>query len=58
MSAQDFERKNMKSNYGSKSCCGNPNNGGVQANNPKIDNMDEEKGFIDNSAHAINRKKK
>ncbi len=48
---------NTKGKYKGQ-CCGNPNTGGDTSIDPKIDNMDDEKGFIDNSAHAIYRKGK
>lgn len=59
MSVADIRKGMMKSKgkYTSN-CAGNPNMGGETANDPKIDNMDDEKGFINNSNHAIYRKKK
>lgn len=57
MSIADI-RKKMQASKGCRSCAGNPNMGGEQSNDPKIDNYDEEKGFIDNSGHAAYRMKK
>lgn len=48
-----MEKVKKKSGY-----CGSTNTGGEQASTSAIDNTDPRRRFIDNSAHAINRKKK
>lgn len=59
MSASDFKHKGMaaKSNYNQK-CCMNPNMGGSQSEKMSIQDMDDDLGFTDNSAHASKRKGK